>query len=130
MRSLRLSTTKFKFLAVGIWNTVFAVVIFGALLFAFEDRISYVVILTISSSIAIVQSHLTQRKFVWATRASYSRELARFSLVYGAQYILNLMLLWIAVEIWSLPVFYSQIVIAGILIVTSYIVSSKWTFRD
>jgi len=130
MRSLRLSATELKYLVVGIWNTAFGVAIFGALLFALEDRAGYVVVLTISSVISVAQSHFAQRKLVWSTSASYSHELVRFSSVYGAQYILNLLLLWIAVDIWAFPVFLSQLVIAGALIVTFYFVNKKWTFRS
>lgn len=130
MQQISLKSTEFKYVVVGAWNTVFGIAIFGALLFALKGVTGYVGVLTISMVISVLQSHFTQRKFVWSSSASYSQELVRFSSVYCAQYLLNLLLLWIAVDIWFLPVFYSQLVIAGLLILIFFFVNKKWTFRS
>lgn len=126
----RLDSTKVRYLIVGIWNTLFGLAVFAALLFALEDITGYVGVLTISMVISVLQSHLTQRIFVWSTSSRYGKELLRFSSVYVAQYILNLSLLWFAVEICSFPVLNSQLFIAAGLIVIFYFVNKKWTFRS
>jgi putative flippase GtrA len=130
MHLSRLENVQFRYLLGGIWNSFFGIVLFGILLLLLEEQIGYLGVLTISMPISIVQSHFIQRRFVWSTSSSYRQELIRFSTVYAAQYILNVVLLWGAVELLNLPVFISQLIIVGFLIISSYLVNKKWTFSD
>ena len=128
MKIAELNNVQFRYLICGLWNSAFGIAIFGLLLWLIEDIVGYVVVLTISMPISIIQSHFVQRRFVWTTTSSYKKELLKFSTVYTVQYFLNVICLWVAVESLDFPVFYSQLVITGFLIVSSYLVNKKWTF--
>ena len=128
MHISRLENVQFRYLLGGIWNSFFGIAFFGILLLLLEDQIGYIGVLTISMPISILQSHFIQRKFVWSTTSNYKHELIRFSAVYATQYVLNVVLLWGAVELLNAPIFRSQLVIVGFLVIASYLVNKKWTF--
>ena len=118
-----------RFLLAGGWNTVFGLGVFAFLQLTVGDVIGYPAVLTISTVIAVLQSHLIQRRFVWHSTLRYGTELLRFSSVYVVQYAANLALLALAVEVMELPVVPSQVAITAVLIVSSYVVHRFWTFR-
>jgi putative flippase GtrA len=118
-----------RFLLAGGWNTVFGLGVFAFLQLTVGDVIGYPAVLTISTVIAVLQSHLIQRRFVWHSTLPYGTELLRFSSVYVVQYAANLALLALAVEVMELPVVPSQVAITAVLIVSSYVVHRFWTFR-
>lgn len=117
-----------KYAIAGVWNSIFGVLFFAGLIHFFEDELGYLVILGISYPISILQSHFVQRKFVWSSSYGYTSELMRFGIVYLVQFIANLLLLSLAVEILGKPVLMAQIVIVVILICISFIINKKWTF--
>jgi putative flippase GtrA len=121
---------KIRYLCVGLWNTAFSFLFFWLLLHLLEPQIGYLSVLTVAYPVTVAQAHFMQRRFVWDTKNRYGAELKRFVLVYIAQYILNVFLLWISVGIWSFPVVYSQIVITGILVVVFFTINKSWTFVE
>jgi len=118
-----------RYLIIGGWNTVFGLVFFTFLYLVLGHTLGYVAVLTIAQVVAVIQSHLTQRLFVWRSHAPYLGELARFSVVYVGVYVANLLLLVLSTDGLGLPVLPSQWVIGGALIVPTYFVQRNWAFR-
>ena len=117
-----------RYLLVGVWNTVFGIVLFTIMQLTWGDRIGYAALLSIAQVIAVIQAHVTQRYLVWHSRAPYLRELGRFSLVYVGAYLANLALLTVAVEVFDLPVLPSQYVITVVVIGVTFIANRSWAF--
>ena len=118
-----------RYLIIGGWNTVFGVAFFTFLYLALRHVLGYIAVLTIAQVVAVIQSHLMQRLFVWRSHAPYLGELARFSVVFVGVYVANLLLLALSTDGLGLPVLPSQWVIGGVLIVPTYFVQRGWAFR-
>ena len=119
-----------RYLVVGAWNTAFGLVLFTILYLALGSRLGYIGVLALAQAVAVIQSHATQRFFVWKSHGPYWPELLRFSLVYATTFTANLLLLAAAVDGLGFPVLPSQWTIGGALIVVTYFVQRGWTFRD
>lgn len=130
MQLPRLDSTTVRYLIVGAWNTLFGIAFFAVLLKYFENNLGYIGVLSVATPVAVLQSHLSQRIFVWKSNAEYRSELLRFGLVYFAQYLANLTLLFLAVDKFYFDVLASQIMIATGLIIVAFIVNKRWTFKS
>ena len=121
---MRLQT---RYLLVGFWNTIFGVSIFLALSNFWPSWPNYMILL-LSYPISIIQSHFSQRNFVWASGNSYINELVKFSAGYWMQFILNLLLLEFGAKVFSLDRNICQIFITLLLIIFSFFVNKNYVF--
>jgi len=117
-----------RYLIVGGINTVFGLSLFAALDLTIAPEVGHYVVLTIAQAVSIVVAHATQRRFAWLSRASYPRELARFSSVYLVAYLINLALLYLAHAQFGAPVIPAQVVITALLVAGTFMVHRVWTF--
>lgn len=121
--------SKFKsFLFIGIWNSIFGIGNF-LILYDIFANLHYSLILTISYTLSVIQSHYSQRKFVWRSSAPYLGELMKFSTANFVQFLLNALLLFVAVESLTLDARLSQIAITGNLILLNFAVAQRYVFR-
>ena len=119
-----------RYIIVGVWNTVFGIANFYMLLWLFGES-HYLMVLTASYCLSILQGHFSQRLFVWHSKAPYLRELIRFSSGFLLQYFLNLTLLHVAVKSLRLDLRWSQLAILAILSVFGFLFNKRWVFsRD
>ncbi len=79
--------------------------------------------------VATLQAHFAQRHLVWESRGPYVPELLRFSVVYAASYVVNLVLLAFLVEVLGQPVLASQFAVTFVIVVVTFLVNRGWTFR-
>ena len=121
---MRLQT---RYLLVGIWNTIFGISIFFTFSIFWPSWPNYLILL-LSYPVSITQSHFSQRNFVWVSDNSYINELMRFSAGYWMQFILNLLLLEIGVQAFSLDRNICQVFITLFLIVFSFFVNKNFVF--
>jgi|LakMenEpi03Aug12_release.lakeMendotaPanAssembly.Ray.scaffolds.fasta_scaffold830186_2 putative flippase GtrA len=119
---------RFQYLLVGIWNSVFGLSIFFLLDYTLGQERHQLALFS-SYVVAILQAHFTQRKLVWASKAEYLPELARFSSAYLFQYVMNVVLLFISVEQLKFSIAISQTIIVLFLTVTFYFVNQKTVFK-
>lgn len=116
-----------RYIVVGVWNTVFGTATFllvSILLFSWP---TYLVLL-LSYLISIVQSHFSQRYFVWVSTMPYMRELMRFAGGYILQFLINVVLLEIGVKLFSLNRNSCQVSIAVMLVFFSFFLNKKFVF--
>lgn len=118
---------KISFLAVGVWNTIFGLSLFYLLL-KFIPELNYFVILASSFIISTVQSHFSQRNFVWHSSAPYLYELIKFFWGTLGSFIINLACLPILVEYLQFPIFLSQVLVVSLLTIISYFYQKHLVF--
>ena len=111
---------KVKFLIVGSWNTLFGFIAFVVIDHLLGEIIHYVLTLTLSYILAITNAYFCYKFFVFKTKGNYLREYFKFYIVYGAVFIVNIMLLPIFVEIFQVNVLISQAVIVLFTVLISY----------
>ena len=120
---------RMRFLLVGIVNTVFGFTLFTTAYLLLNGIVDYVAIFIFCQGIAIMFSHATQRKYVWKSSESYFWELMKFCSSYIGISILNLLLLYVAVDIYLYPVLISQYLIGAALVLVSYVVQKQFVFK-
>lgn len=118
-----------RFLVIGAWNTVFGVLAFALADATVGQVMGYPVALTLAFAAAIPQAHLSQRVLVWRSAGPYVPELVRFSGVFLGAFVVNLLLLVLAVEVLEAATLPAQIVISGLIAVSTLVIHRTWTFR-
>lgn len=120
---------KVRFLIVGVWNTLFGLLVFSLADVTIGRVAGYLASVSVMFALAVPQAHLAQRVWVWRSHAPYLAELFRFSWVFVVAYVVNVVLLAFAVEVLDAPTLPSQIVISGLIAVSTYVIHRTWTFR-
>jgi putative flippase GtrA len=87
-------------------------------------------LLLISYFVSIIQSHITQRVFVWKSRSRYLPELLRFSTAYLIQFFVNICLLAWTGKVFEFTREARQTVIIVLLTLVMFRVNQKGVFRD
>ena len=118
-----------RYLVIGGWNTVFGFAAFAALNIAFGDDVNYMFLLTVAGVLAVLNAYIGYRTFVFKVRGHWWRDLARFSLVYVAAFIPNLVLLPLLVEVVHVPVLPAQALVTAGIVVASFFGHRSFSFR-
>lgn len=116
-----------KFIIVGILNTIVGYGLFAILIYA---NIFYLLSLTISHVLATLHSYLWNRFFTFRSANRMWQELPKFAIVYSVIYVLNFLLLYVAVDLFKFNVLVSQLFILGVVTVISFLGQRYWTFRS
>lgn len=119
---------RFRFILIGGLNYMAGVSIFAISFLLFKESINYILIFTISQVIAVLFSHLTQRTLVWKSFNPYFPELLKFAISYAGIYVVNLLMLFVAVSYFRFPVLASQLCASLFLVFTSFVFQKKWIF--
>jgi putative flippase GtrA len=118
----------YRYLLVGIWNSIFGLSAFYIFSHIF-GREGHQAALLCSYILAILQTHFTQRNLVWRSNGEYLPELARFSSSYALQYAINAVLLFVSVEQLKFSVIFSQILFVFFFTVIFYFVNQNSVFK-
>jgi putative flippase GtrA len=118
-----------RYIAVGIWNTLFAMAIFVVIQIAFSDVLTVTESLSTAFVFGAVQSFVTQKKYVWRSAEKVSEEFPKFLLISSLQYLANVVLLRIFTMRFNMNPILSQILIASALILITYVVLKFWVFK-
>jgi len=121
-------TLKARYFIVGLWNTVFGLVIFLLLLKVFS-YLNYSMLLVCSFLISTAQSHFMQRRLVWKSKANYGREFLKFLGGTSGTFLINLLALPLLVEVLNWPVYRSQILLVICLTLLGYVYQKYHVFK-
>lgn len=119
---------QFRYLIVGVWNTIFGIGIFYLLL-KFLIGVDYRLILFISFVLANLQSHLTQRALVWRSKERFVPELIRFFIGAIGIFVINLLLLTFLVDFLGYQTFESQVLLTFVLTIANYFFQKHTVFK-
>lgn len=138
---------KLRFLIVGAWNTLFSYVLFAVLLYTLgpvlkglSDSSSpvlawvgahwYLAVQWLSWLIAVPQSTLTMKFFVFRSRGHMGHEIWRSFFVYLPMQALSSVSLWLLVSFVGLHPLTGQLLTVGLSAVMSYLGHKYFTFRQ
>jgi putative flippase GtrA len=120
---------KLRYVGIGIFNTFFGFGVYTILMGLTPDSY-YILALTTATCISGLESYLTQRKFVWKSKANTRIEFVKFWTVLSIQFTLNSILLFVCVEFFEMEPLKTQYVIGSILILCTFFFHRQWTFRS
>lgn len=120
---------KFRYLAIGAWNTLAGYAIFAGLYLALSKYIGYIVIAVLSHMIAVTQSFTTQRWIVFRSAGNIWAEYMRFHIAHLGSLAMGLVGLSLAVEILRIPPLIAQAMITALIVIASYFIHQYFTFR-
>ena len=117
-----------RYFFVGVWNSLFGVGIFLFVSLGLPGWSDGAVLIT-SYSLSVIQSHFSQRRFVWRSQTPYFPELLRFTTGYLIQFAVNLFLLLASQGLFTVGREIRQIIIFVFIAVLFYFVNKKGVFR-
>jgi len=120
---------KIRYVAVGVWNTVFSYVAFVFLYYLLNDLMHYMLILVLSQIVGLTNAYICYKLFVFKTKGNIVREYLRFYVVYGTTFIVNLILIALFVEGMAMNPVLAQGMIAIIVVTMAYFGHSRFSFN-
>jgi len=117
-----------RYLLAGGWNTIFGygVGVWLYKLLSPEWHVLWIGALT--NVMAITMSFLTYKLFVFRTKGNWLREYMRTYVVYGGAALVGMLLLWMLVDGFRIPIWISQGIVIGVTVLFSYLGHSRFTF--
>lgn len=119
---------KINYLIVGLWNTIFGYFAFVALYYLFATYINYLILLLISNVFSITNAYIGYKIFVFKTKGNYLKEYLKFYAVYGVSMLLNIILLFLAVELLKANPVVAQAVVIWLTVIISYLGHKHFSF--
>lgn len=118
-----------SYLITGGWNTLFGYLSFAGLYFIFKHRLHYIPLLVISYIISITNAYLCYKFFVFKTKGNFWLEYLRFYVVYGASFLINMVLLPLFIEVLKTNLLVAQAIITIFTVIISYAGHKYFSFR-
>ena len=120
-----LSPSFFKFVVVGVTNTTGGYAFYAVLL---ALGVNYALALTLEYVVGIAYGFLLNKRWTFKAQGEPAQQAWRFAALYGFIYMLNVTLLMLLVERWTLSPYLAQIFILGFLTLLSFVVQKRWIF--
>ena len=118
-----------RYLAVGVWNTVFGVGLFTFLCLILHGRY-YLILSVICNILAITNAFLCYRYIVFRSKGSFWREYLRCYIVYGAGSLFGMAMLTLLVELFLIPPVIGNLISTAVVTAGSYLGHKFFSFRQ
>ena len=118
-----------RFLITGGWNTVFGIGVYSLLLWLFEGKVNYLILMVPSSILAITNAYICYKLFVFKTKGNILREYFRFYLVYGVSNLLSFGIMFCLVEGMKIKPIIAQFPCVAIITIFSYVSHHNFSFK-
>lgn len=117
------------YLIIGGWNTIFGYAVWAVLQFSIGRFVPYLGVIVLAWPAAVVNAYLGYRTFVFRSHEPVWTELPRFSLIYVATLIANLVLLPLALTVLPFSIYVVQAIFLGLMVIVSYLSHRYVSFR-
>ena len=118
-----------RYLAVGVWNTVFGMAVYAGLFHLLGHRVHYLVLLIPANILAITNSYVCYKLFVFNTKGNILREYFRCYVVYGGMMLAGAALMGALVEWIGLAPVVANCVCIAVTTVVSYLAHRNFSFK-
>jgi glycosyltransferase involved in cell wall biosynthesis len=117
------------YLVVGGWNTLFGYLVFSVLYYLLSQRLSYVLIFIAAYAVSTFNAYWGYKLLVFKTPTRFITEFPRFAVVYVGALAVNLVVFPWLTQTLGLNPYVSQALFTVVLVVCTYIVNKRFTFR-
>ena len=124
----RVHGEKLRYVIVGVWNTLFNVLLFNLLLLAFGHAL-YLLWFWVAWAISVVQSTVTMKYIAFRRGGRLLPQVGRAYLIYLPAQGLSTAIMWFAVGVAHLLPQIAQLITILITTVFSYLGHKYFTFR-
>lgn len=124
-----IKSEKLRYLLVGGWNTVFGYLTGVSLFMMLGQHLHIVLIAIMSNVIAISMSFITYKLLVFKTCGKWISEYLKCYLVYGANALFGIFLLWLLVDYFFFNIWLAQGAIIAMTVIFSYLMHKRFTFK-
>lgn len=121
---------KFRYLAVGAYNTFFGYGLFALLWTVWGHTLHYVWILCISHILSVTNAYFGYKIFVFHTSTGGWKAFLKFNTVYIGAFLFNLLALPLLVDGLELHPLLAQMMIVGTTVVTSFLLHKNYSFSN
>ncbi len=118
-----------RYLLVGGWNVLFMVGVYALFYQWWQHQVHYLVLLIPVNILAMTNTYLCQKFFVFRTKGNFLREYLRCYVVYGGSMVLGFALMFVAVSLFGLHPVLAQGVCFVISTVYNYFGQKWFSFR-
>ena len=123
------SKTALKFIIACVWNTIFGLALYSGVILVLGEK-NYLILNIICNIIAITQSYLCYKFFVFKTKGNYLKEYIKMYATYGITTCIGFVLLFIFVNFFKLSAIYANIIATAIVVICCYFGHKLYTFRE
>jgi len=120
---------KLLYLGVGAWNTLFGYAVWALLQYTLGDYLSYAVVLVLAWPIVVLNAYIGYRRIVFRSEGPVLTELPRFSLVYLATLLANLIILPVALQVLPFNIYVIEALFSVAVVVSGYLGHKYFSFR-
>lgn len=122
-------TRQARFLIVGGFNTVAGYFLVVGVHYCLHAYVNMIIIGIIANVLAITVSFVSQKLLVFRTRGNWLQEYLRCYVVYGGVTVLNIVGLWLLVDILHMSIWLGPLIMAAICCIVTYFGHVKFTFK-
>ena len=120
----------FRFVVVGVWNTVFSYLVFSGLYCSFGGGIGDVAVQALAGVVGITQAYAMHRLLTYRSNGIWWREYLRFYVVYGGQVLLQAALFFVFSTWLGGNGYLVQFVSTVLLTIVSYWAHKNYSFSQ
>lgn len=125
----RFNSLETRYVLVGGYNTVVGILLYLFFFGVLGERYHYMLLLTANYVLGTLNGYLAYKFLVFRTTSGYLAEYLRFNVVHLAGILVNYIALPLLVELARLGPFAAQGLIILALIVASFLLHKRFTFR-
>jgi len=126
--SKAIKSINLRYLIVGALNTTLGYILANLLYYTLQNKFNLISISIFSNILLITISFLNYKLLVFKTRGNWLSEYRNFYILYGANAILGISILWVFVDLLGIPFWIAQGLILLLSIILLYIGHVKFTF--
>jgi putative flippase GtrA len=120
---------KVLYLVVGAWNTLFGYGVWALMQYVLGPYLPYLVVLILAWPIVVLNAYIGYRYIVFRSKGRIKTELPRFSLVYLAMLLANILLLPIALQVMPYSIYVVEALFTLGVVISSYLGHKYFSFR-
>ena len=120
---------KVLYLVVGAWNTLFGYGVWALMQYLLGAYLPYLVVLILAWPIVVLNAYIGYRYIVFRSKGRILTELPRFSLVYLATLLANILILPIALQVMPFSIYVVQALFTLAVVISSYLGHKYFSFQ-
>ena len=119
-----------RYLLIGGWNTLFGWIAFSVLYLLLHAKVNYAIVFVAAYAVSMANAYVGYKYVVFRTSGALRKEIPRFALVYIGALAVNLAVFpWLTRSLGLNP-YLSQAIFTVALVICTYVLNKRFSFRQ